>query len=73
LIQSADNMKNITILMGVILLLGGCASIIDGTTQTVMVHTQPQGALCVVERSEEPLIGVVNPTPGSVYLKRDLK
>ena len=49
--------------------LGGCASIIDGTTQEISVVTNPPGATCVFYRQDQP-IGTVLNTPGMLTVKR---
>ena len=51
------------------LLLAGCSSIIEGTTQEVFVNTNPAGAACDFLR-EGQRIGRVDPTPGAVTLKK---
>lgn len=48
---------------------GGCASIVEGTTQTVTVRTEPAGALCELRRGGTTL-AVANPTPTSVTLSK---
>lgn len=47
----------------------GCASIVEGTDQTVTVTTDPTGALCELER-DGGVIAVVNPTPGSALIDK---
>jgi hypothetical protein len=49
--------------------LGGCASIIDGTTQEISVVSNPPGANCVFYRQDQP-IGTVMNTPGMLTVKR---
>ena len=49
--------------------LGGCASIIEGTSQEILVNTNPPGASCTLLREGQP-IGTINPTPGSVLIKK---
>ena len=49
--------------------LGGCASIIDGTTQEITVVSNPTGANCVFYRQDMP-IGTVTNTPGMLTVKR---
>lgn len=49
--------------------LGACASVVEGTDQTVTVKTIPSGANCELSRDGET-IGVVNPTPGSVLIDK---
>lgn len=43
----------------------GCASIVEGTDQSLTVQTSPSGASCELKRDGQ-VIGVVNPTPGTV-------
>ena len=50
--------------------LAGCSSIIEGTSQTLTVMTNPDGANCALMR-EGLNIGRINPTPGSVVVKKD--
>ncbi|MEL6373711.1 MAG: hypothetical protein AAFR04_07060 [Pseudomonadota bacterium] len=45
--------------------LGGCATIVEGTSQKLTVNTAPQGANCVLNRNGER-IGAVASTPGTV-------
>jgi hypothetical protein len=48
----------------------GCATVTTGTTHTVSVATDPPGARCEVKRSGV-LLGVVDPTPGDVVVKKE--
>lgn len=50
-------------------LLTGCATVVEGTTQSVSIVTDPPGASCVVSRLGER-IGMVSPTPGSLHLDK---
>jgi hypothetical protein len=52
-----------------LLLLTGCASMIDGSTQEIAVYTQPQGAKCEVYNSNR-LVGMIEATPGNVIVPR---
>ena len=52
-----------------VLLLSGCASIIEGTSQEIAINTNPAGADCALHR-ETVVIGRVNPTPGAVTIKK---
>jgi hypothetical protein len=47
----------------------GCATIVEGTKQTVTVTTTPAGAICEFKRGGM-VIGIVNPTPGSIQLEK---
>ena len=49
--------------------LSGCSSVIDGTTQTIIVATHPEGANCALVR-ENVVIGRVNQTPGAAVVKK---
>lgn len=64
-------MKKLLLLpfLGLLLLTSACASIVEGTTQTVTVSTDPSGATCDLRRNGAT-IAVVNPTPGSVTLDK---
>ena len=53
----------------VLLLSGGCASIVSGTSQTLAFDSNPQGADCTLTR-EEVRIGSTT-TPGSVVVQKD--
>ena len=50
-------------------LLGGCATIVEGTDQSLTVITDPSGAECELRRDGN-IIAVVNPTPGSVAVDK---
>lgn len=52
-----------------VLLVGGCASIVTGTTQEISVSSDPDSADCTLAREGRP-IGTVK-TPGPVKVKRD--
>ena len=54
-----------------IMLLQGCATITTGTSQSVTVETTPPGATCRMIRDGDT-IGVVNPTPGTVNISKDM-
>jgi hypothetical protein len=52
-----------------LLACSACASITQGTTQSVTVTTEPPGASSAIQREGQQL-AVVNPTPGSVTLDK---
>jgi hypothetical protein len=55
-------------------MLAACASIVEGTDQSVTVITEPVGASCQLER-DGTKIAIVSPTPGTVQVeksKRDM-
>lgn len=51
------------------LVVGACATIIEGDDQTVTVITNPPGAVCTLTR-EGTVVGVANPTPATVSLEK---
>jgi len=52
-----------------LLLTSACATLTTGTTQPMTVTSEPAGAICRLER-DGGVIGVVNPTPGSITISR---
>lgn len=50
-------------------LLSGCATLTTSSSQTVTMTTEPAGAACTFKR-EGLVIGVVNPTPGSLSVSK---
>ena len=55
--------------LGLLLLATACASVTQGTTQSVSISTEPSGAACTVSREGQQL-GVVNPTPGTITVSK---
>tara|TARA_R110002110_G_scaffold374185_1_gene584015 strand:- start:366 stop:791 length:426 start_codon:yes stop_codon:yes gene_type:complete len=53
----------------VLVSLPGCSSIIEGTSQEILVNTNPAGADCSLVR-EGISIGRIDPTPGAVTIKK---
>jgi hypothetical protein len=51
-------------------MLAGCATVVSGTTQTIGVNTDPEGADCQFRR-KGVLVGRVNPTPGTMQVGKD--
>ena len=51
------------------LLLSGCSSIIEGTTQEIVINTNPPGAGCDFLRKGNT-IARVDPTPGGTTIKK---
>lgn len=49
--------------------LTGCSSIIDGTSQTLTINTNPPGASCVLNRNGQ-VIGQIQTTPGGVVVEK---
>jgi hypothetical protein len=61
-------MKNYAVLLG-LLLLPGCATIFEGTSQSVAISTDPPGADCTIDRAGSR-VGQVNPTPGLIHIDK---
>ncbi len=55
--------------LAVMLALGACSSIVEGTSQQISVVTNPPGAACKFHRNGE-IVGMVNPTPGGALIKK---
>jgi hypothetical protein len=49
--------------------MSGCASVIEGTSQEILVNTNPASANCVLER-EGNVIARVQQTPGGATIKK---
>lgn len=54
-----------------ILTTTGCATITTGASQSVLVDTEPSGAICRFSRLDKE-IGVVNPTPGMLHVDKSI-
>jgi hypothetical protein len=61
-------MKKI-IMLAAVVALSACSTIVEGTSQELVINTVPEGADCAVER-ENQVIGRVNPTPGGLTIKK---
>jgi hypothetical protein len=57
------------ILLAALLALPACSSIVEGTSQELLINTNPAGADCALKR-QGYVIGRVNPTPGGVTVKK---
>ena len=49
--------------------VAGCATIMEGSSQSVAIATTPAGAICNVDRAGLHL-GTVSPTPGSLHVDK---
>ncbi len=56
----------------IVMLVGGCATIVDGGGQVIAVNTYPSGATCAFERDGDR-IGVISSTPGSLAVDKSRK
>jgi hypothetical protein len=61
--------KSLLLAACAILLLGGCATLTTSSSQTVTLTTDPAGAACTFKR-EGKVVGIVNPTPGSLVVSK---
>lgn len=61
-------MKKI-IMLAAVVALSACSSIVEGTSQELVINTNPEGADCEIQR-EGNVIGRVSPTPGGVVVKK---
>ena len=52
-----------------LLALGGCATVMEGTDQSISINTSPGGAACSLER-KGVVLGSVAPTPGSMKVSK---
>ena len=53
------------------ILITGCATITTGTTQSILVDTNPPGAICRFNRDKID-VAVVNPTPGMLNIDKSV-
>jgi hypothetical protein len=53
-------------------LISGCATVTQGSSQSLLINTDPAGAKCEVLR-EGTQIGEVDPTPGSIEIRKSNK
>jgi uncharacterized protein YceK len=65
-------MKTLISALALALGLSGCATIMEGTTQSVTITTAPPGAHCTIDR-EGARVGEVSATPGSIQLNKSGK
>ena len=65
-------LRGVFLLLSVVMALmaGGCATVVSGTTQTIGVNSDPEGADCQFRR-KGVLVGRVNPTPGTMQVGKD--
>ena len=49
--------------------LSGCATLVKGSSQSVIVTTDPSGAICTLTRKGKE-IAIVNPTPGTITVDK---
>lgn len=62
-------MRHLITAITTVILLSGCSSIVEGTSQTLTVNTNPPGATCDFNR-ESRVIGTIQSTPGSLLVQK---
>ena len=64
-------MKNLAFitLLAIAMLASGCATIVEGSSDTVTVDTRPPGATCELKRDGQT-IAFINPTPGAISVSK---
>jgi hypothetical protein len=62
-------MRTILMVFASMCMLSACSSIIEGTSQEIVVNTSPAGAACSLER-QGMSIARVAPTPGAATIKK---
>lgn len=65
-------MNTFALIISVIMLSTmGCATIVTGTSQSVLVDSEPTGAICRFSRQTSE-VGIVNPTPGMLIVEKSI-
>jgi hypothetical protein len=64
-----DRLRMALALMAAALHLAGCATMLEGTGQSVAITTDPAGAQCSIDRAGQR-VGQVTSTPGSIRLDK---
>ena len=62
-------MKHTLLIAALVAVLPSCSSIVNGTSQELVINTTPEGADCELQR-EGMVIARVNPTPGGTVVKK---
>lgn len=62
-------MKKFMLLAASVASLSACSSIVEGTSQELVINTVPEGANCALIR-EGQVIGRVSETPGGITVKK---
>lgn len=61
--------RAVALAIGAGAVLTGCATLLEGTSQEILISTNPAGATCTLER-EGQTIATVQTTPGAALVKR---
>lgn len=69
ILQSKAGLFRSSMIIAAAIGVSACSSIVEGTSQQILVNTTPSGADCALER-EGIVIGRVNPTPGSALVDK---
>ena len=65
----SSGMKSVLTSVTLLSALAGCSSVIEGTSQEIIVNTNPTGSQCALLR-QGIAIANVDPTPGSATIKK---
>jgi hypothetical protein len=68
-IRSSAPLSGVASIFVASIALSGCATIIEGTSQEILVSTNPSGANCTLER-EGQVIGSIPSTPSAILIKK---
>jgi hypothetical protein len=63
------NLRLYVLLFVALLVNTGCATLTQGSSQTITVNTDPTGAICTLNRDGKE-VAVINPTPGSIPVNK---
>jgi hypothetical protein len=61
--------RRVVLLCSVAMVVAGCSTLTEGTSQTIAVETTPRGATCSLTRDGQ-LVGTVDETPGTAVVER---
>lgn len=64
-------MKKLFILVPVVLTMFGCASITQGTSQTIIFNIEPKGTTCTASRDGDGEIGSVSTSNNTLKVSKD--
>jgi hypothetical protein len=64
-------MKNISLISILALILSGCASLTQGTSQTLVFNIEPKETRCLVSRDGDGQIGIVTQSQNILHVSKD--
>lgn len=69
MMKALSNSRGVCVVGLTATLLAGCATLLEGTSQEILVSTNPTGATCTLER-EGQIISTITATPAAALVKR---